>query len=87
MTDEQMGRYMIYLLNKRNECTSLASLAVHERPMDRVVISKEHWSLGLVKHLSVYSRKPTCCSGLPPTQNLWRRRGKGQGTFQLILIL
>lgn len=43
MTDEQMGRYMIDLLSKRNECTSLASLAVHERPMYRVVISKEHW--------------------------------------------
>lgn len=42
MTDEQMGRYMIDLLNKRNECTPLISLAVHERrrPMYRVVISE-----------------------------------------------
>ena len=40
MTDEQMGRYMIDLLNKRNKCTLLVSLAVHERqsPMYRVVI-------------------------------------------------
>lgn len=42
MTDDQMGRYMIDLLNKRNECMSLVSLAVHERqrPMYREVISE-----------------------------------------------